>query len=53
VTDYRLVLTATTEFPRAGQRNTKVEEFVDISVAAWEVNGASGDQTSWVLDVSD
>ncbi|KIJ47909.1 hypothetical protein M422DRAFT_45616 [Sphaerobolus stellatus SS14] len=51
VTDYRLILTATTKFPRAGERNEKVEEFVDLCVAAWEENGASGDQTGWVLDI--
>ena len=51
VTDYRILLTATTTFPRAGQRNVKVEEFVDLCVAAWETTGASGEQTGWVIDV--
>jgi len=51
VTDYRILLTATSSFPRAGQRNVKVEEFVDLCVAAWDVNGASGDQACWVIDV--
>lgn len=51
VTDYRVVLTATTNFPSAGQTNVKVEEFADICMAAWEVSGASGDQTGWIIDV--
>ncbi|KAF9478780.1 TPR-like protein [Pholiota conissans] len=33
---YREVLTASTRFPRAGDRNFKVEEFVEICVALWE-----------------
>lgn len=51
VTDYRILLTATTTFPRAGQRNFKVEEFVDLCVAAWEMAGASGEHAGWVIDV--
>ncbi|GJJ14235.1 hypothetical protein Clacol_008498 [Clathrus columnatus] len=51
VTDYRVVLTTTTKFPRAGERNVKVEDFVDICMAAWEVCGASGDQTGWIIDI--
>lgn len=51
IMDYRILLTATTSFPRAGQRNGKVEEFVDLCVAAWDVSGASGEQAGWVIDV--
>lgn len=51
VTDYRVVLTSTTSFPHAGQVNAKVEEFVDICMAAWEICGASGDQAGWIIDV--
>ncbi|KAF8530061.1 hypothetical protein BU17DRAFT_72839 [Hysterangium stoloniferum] len=51
VTDYRVLLTATTSFPRAGERNVKVEEFVDLCMGAWEVYGASGDQVAWVIEI--
>lgn len=50
--DYRAVLSATTTFPRAGERNTRVEEFVDLCVACWQANGAEGEGAGWVIDVS-
>ena len=52
VNDYRMVLSQTTEFPRAGERNVLVEDFVDSCVAAWEAGGAAPDQAVWVIDVS-
>jgi hypothetical protein len=48
----RAILSASTSFPRAGERNIQVEEFVDMCVAVWEASGCSVDQASWVLDVS-
>lgn len=51
VQEYRSILTASTKFPRAGQRNMKVEEFVDLCVAIWEAHGAIGEQAGWVIDV--
>lgn len=64
---YRTVLTASTRFPRAGKRNVKVEEFVELCVALWEAgwvvnykgkqsrNGweSTGEDlgTIWVVDV--
>lgn len=51
VRDYRDVLTACTQFPKAGKRNVKVEEFVDLCVAVWEASGAAGEHAGWVIDV--
>lgn len=65
VNAYRSVLTATTTFPRAGERNVAVEEFAEIAVALWEagwvVNHGAGKQAregvsedlgaSWVIDL--
>jgi hypothetical protein len=51
VQEYRAILTSSTKFPRAGQRNMKVEEFVDLCVALWESHGAVGEQAGWVIDV--
>ncbi|THH06231.1 hypothetical protein EW145_g4227 [Phellinidium pouzarii] len=51
VHEYRAILTATTPFPSAGERNVLVEEFVDLYVAAWEAGGSIGDQATWVLDI--
>lgn len=51
VTDYQSVLNASTKFPKAGERNIKVEDFVDLCIAVWEAGGASGDQAPWVIDV--
>lgn len=49
--EYRAILSVRTRFPRAGERNVKVEDFVDLCVAIWEASGAIGDQASWVIDV--
>lgn len=51
VQDYRAILTASTKFPRAGEQNMEVENFVDLCVAVWETHGAVGEQTGWVIDV--
>lgn len=51
VHEYRAILTVSTHFPRAGERNTKVEDFVDLCVAVWEASGAVGDHAGWVIDV--
>ena len=52
VQEYRAILTVCTKFPKAGERNWKVEDLVDLSVAAWEVDGAVGEYAGWVIDVS-
>lgn len=52
VQDYRAILNVSTKFPRAGERNVKVEEFADLCVAVWEASGAIGEHASWVIDVS-
>lgn len=51
VNDYRAILSVSTSFPRAGQRNVKVEDFIDLCVGVWEASGAIGDHAGWVLDV--
>lgn len=51
IQDYRAILTASTRFPRAGERNMEVENFVDLCVAVWESHGAAGEQAGWVIDV--
>ena len=48
----RSLLNICTQFPRAGQRNERVEDFVDLCVAVWEADGAAGENASWVIDVS-
>lgn len=45
------MLNVSTKFPRAGERNVLVEEFVDLCVATWEASGAVGEHAGWVLDV--
>ena|ERR1700722_12567102 len=52
VNEYRALLTVSTQFPGAGERNVKVEEFVDLCVALWEASGAIGEHAGWVIDVS-
>ena len=49
--EYRAILSVRTRFPRAGERNVKVEDFVDLCVAIWEASGAIGDHAGWVIDV--
>jgi hypothetical protein len=49
--EYRTILGTCTTFPKAGERNMKVEDFVDLCVAVWETDGAMPDRVRWVLDV--
>ncbi|KAI0065171.1 hypothetical protein BV25DRAFT_1798883 [Artomyces pyxidatus] len=51
IRDYRDILSASTHFPRAGKRNVKVEELVDLCMAAWEASGSSAEQAAWVMDI--
>ena len=51
IQEYRSVLDISTKFPRAGERNFLVEEFVDLCVAIWEASGAVGEHAGWVIDV--
>ncbi|THU77610.1 hypothetical protein K435DRAFT_973888 [Dendrothele bispora CBS 962.96] len=51
IQEYRAILSVSTRFPRAGERNWKVEDFVDMCVSIWDVAGAGADYTGWVLDV--
>lgn len=51
VQDYRAILSSSTKFPRAGERNVKVEEFVDLCVAIWEASGGMGEHAGWVIEV--
>ena len=53
IQDYQAILNVSTTFPRAGTRNEKVEEFVDLCVAVWEVYlfGGGAGEVGWVIDV--
>ncbi|KAG6372063.1 hypothetical protein JVT61DRAFT_8771 [Boletus reticuloceps] len=51
INEYRTILDKCAHFPRAGERNVKVEDLVDLSVAAWEASGAVADRAQWVIDV--
>lgn len=48
----KVILGLITEFPRAGEVNHKVLDFVDLCVAVWEKGGAYESECSWVVDVS-
>lgn len=50
--DLKSVLEVSTVFPRAGEINKKVIDFVDLCVAAWERGGELEDDAGWVIDVS-
>jgi hypothetical protein len=50
--EYRIILAVCTSFPKAGERNWKVEEYCDGIVAVWERSGADGMDSRWVIDVS-
>ncbi|KAI0084572.1 hypothetical protein BDY19DRAFT_898280 [Irpex rosettiformis] len=49
--EFRSLLNVCTHFPRAGERNSPVEDFVDLCVAVWEADGAVGEQAGWVIDL--
>ncbi|EIN04476.1 hypothetical protein PUNSTDRAFT_146447 [Punctularia strigosozonata HHB-11173 SS5] len=51
IQEYRAVLDVSTTFPKAGEKNTKVEELVDLSVAVWEASGGVGEYAGWVIDI--
>ena len=51
INDFRTVLSSVTYFPRSGERNVAVEEFVNYCVAIWEAAGSVGEQAPWVIDV--
>ncbi|KAJ7721686.1 TIP49 C-terminus-domain-containing protein [Mycena olivaceomarginata] len=51
IQEYRAILSVCTRFPRARERNVKVEDFVDLCIAVWEASGAMGDYAGWVIDV--
>lgn len=51
INEYRTILDCCTSFPKAGELNVKVEDFVDLCVAVWETSGAMSDRVHWVLDV--
>jgi hypothetical protein len=51
IQDYRDILNASTRFPRAGERNVKVEELTDLCVAVWEASGSKSGDAAWVMDV--
>ncbi|OSC98625.1 hypothetical protein PYCCODRAFT_1396824 [Trametes coccinea BRFM310] len=51
VQEYRAILSVSTSFPRAGERNVQVEDLADLAVAAWEADGAVGEYAGWVIDV--
>ena len=53
INQYRTILDKCTHFPKAGERNVKVEDLVDISVAVWEASGAIAGRAQWVIDVSE
>lgn len=50
--DYRAILSSCTQFPRAGEKNWRVEEFVDTVVSVWEAGGGGGEAVGWVVEVS-
>jgi hypothetical protein len=52
IQEYRAVLSVSTSFPKAGEKNVRVEDFVDLCVAVWEAAGASGENASWAIEVS-
>ena len=49
VQEYRAILSVSTTFPMASERNVKVEDLVNLSVAAWEVDGAVGEYVAATL----
>jgi hypothetical protein len=50
--EYRRILEVVTKFPKAGDQNTLVNDFVDMSIAIWERGGCDEAQTDWIIDVS-
>jgi hypothetical protein len=50
--ELKVILDYTTEFPRAGEINHRVLDFVDLCVASWEKGGYDPGQIPWIVDVS-
>jgi hypothetical protein len=48
IQEYKSVLDVSTKFPRAGERNVLIEEYIDLCVAIWETSGAVGEHVGWV-----
>ncbi|EKM51123.1 uncharacterized protein PHACADRAFT_263113 [Phanerochaete carnosa HHB-10118-sp] len=48
--ELRSLLNVCTKFPRAGERNIRVEDLVDLCVAVWEADGAVGEYAGWAID---
>ncbi|KAG8942346.1 hypothetical protein FRC04_003798 [Tulasnella sp. 424] len=48
--EMKVLLENTTEFPRAGEVNHRVLDFVDLCVAAWERGGFDEMDATWVID---
>ncbi|KAJ3914740.1 hypothetical protein F5877DRAFT_82493 [Lentinula edodes] len=53
IQQYRAILNVSTKFPKAGERNHTVEDYVEQCVAVWEVSGGVGEYGGWVLDAFD
>lgn len=53
INEYRSILDVSpqSQFPKAGERNVRVEEFVDAVVAVWTAAGSNGEDAGWVIDV--
>ncbi|KAH6903832.1 hypothetical protein BKA70DRAFT_579522 [Coprinopsis sp. MPI-PUGE-AT-0042] len=53
IMDYKTILSISTSFPKAGERNAKVEEFVDLCVLVWEAGmlGGSSGNGDWIVDI--
>lgn len=49
--EMKVLLENITEFPRAGEVNHRVLDFVDLCVAAWEKGGFDETDAAWVIDV--
>jgi hypothetical protein len=50
--DFKTLLESTTRFPKAGERNEPVEEFVDLIYAFWTANGFRAEYSEWIIEVS-
>ncbi|KAG9047132.1 hypothetical protein FS837_002963 [Tulasnella sp. UAMH 9824] len=48
--EMKVLLENITEFPRAGEVNHRVLDFVDLCVAAWEKGGFDETDAGWVID---
>ncbi|KAG9019248.1 hypothetical protein FRB90_004810 [Tulasnella sp. 427] len=48
--EMKVLLENITEFPRAGEVNHRVLDFVDLCVAVWEKGGSDETDASWVID---